>query len=50
MATLSTLCEQLRLIGTRAVLRLVWPSILLQSACGRVATDAAMECHVRKTA
>ena len=35
---------------TRAVLRLVWPSILLQSALGRVATAAAMERHVRKTA
>ena len=35
---------------TRAVLRLVWPSILLQSARGRVATAAAMERHVRKTA
>ena len=35
---------------TRAVLRLVWPSILLQSACSRVATAAAMERHVRKTA
>ena len=38
------------LISTRAVLRLVWPSILLQSARGRVATAAAMERHVRKTA
>ena len=35
---------------TRAVLRLVWPSILLQSAHGRVATAASMERHVRKTA
>ena len=35
---------------TRAVLRLVWPPILLQSARGRVATAAAMERHVRKTA
>ena len=39
---------------TRAVLRLVWPSILLQPACGHVATAAetvtAMERHVRKTA
>ena len=35
---------------TRAVLRLVWLSILLQSARGHVATTAAMECHVRKTA
>ena len=41
---------------TRAVLRLVWPSILLQSARDRIATAAetdrvtAMERHVRKTA
>ena len=35
---------------TRVVLRLVWPSILLQSARGRVATAAAIERHVRKTA
>ena len=41
---------------TRAVLRLVWPSILLQSARDRVETAAetdrvtAMERHVRKTA
>ena len=41
---------------TRAVLRLVWPSIRLQSARDRVATAAetnrvaAMERHVRNTA
>ena len=35
---------------TMAVLRLVRPSILVQSARGRVATTAAMECYVRKTA
>ena len=41
---------------TRGVLRLVWPSILLQCACGRLATAAetdrvtAMERYVRKTA
>ena len=35
---------------TRAVLRLVWPSILLQSARGLVATAAAMERHVCKIA
>ena len=35
---------------TRAVPRLVWPSIRLQSARGRVATAAAMKRHVRKTA
>ena len=27
----------------------IWPSLLLQSARGRVATAAAMERHVRKT-
>ena len=37
-------------VQTKAVLRLVWLSILLQSARGRVATAAAMERHVRKTA
>ena len=40
--------NQLRI--TRAVLRLVWPSILLQPSRGRVATAAAMGRHVRKTA
>ena len=42
--------------ATRAVLRLEWPSILLQSASGRVATAAEtvtasrLWSHVRKTA
>ena len=46
---------QMEIMATRAVLRLVWPSILLQSARDRVATAAetdrvtAMERHVRKT-
>ena len=41
---------------TRAMLRLVWPSLLLQSTRGRIATaaktviaHAAMERHARKT-
>ena len=36
--------------GIRALFRLVWPSLLLQCARGRVATAAAMERDVRKTA
>ena len=54
--SICTICTALQLYAAthrrypnRAVLRLVWPSILLQSARGRVATAAAKERHVRKT-